>query len=198
MKWIGLTGNLGSGKSTVAQMIREEGYSVLDADREARLALGPGSPLLKLVKEKFGPDLFDSQGNLDRKALGKKVFSSPENLRWLEKLIHPEVRSRVEKQRQELEKKGEVLAFYDVPLLDEKKMETLFDGVVVVSASPEFRQQRVSQRDGLSEGDFLERDQNQLSMEDKVKRADWVLKNEGSLEDLRVQIQDLLKTLVEV
>lgn len=195
MKWIGITGNLGSGKSTASEMIRREGYTVLDADELARQALGPGSPLLDLIRKKYGDDLFDSQGALDRKALGKKVFGSKEDLLWLESLIHPEIQRQIKDQRETLERKGQSLAFYDVPLLFEKGLEKNFDKVVVVAAPEDQILSRVSQRDGLSSEDILERLKNQIPISKKIPLADYVLSNDKGLSELEEQVEKLLKSL---
>lgn len=197
MKWIGITGSLGSGKSTVSEMIRNQGYTVLDADELARLALGPGSPLLALVRQKYGDEIFDSQGHLNRKALGKRVFASKGDLLWLEGLIHPEVQRQVKEKKAFLEKKGESMAFYDVPLLFEKKMEKNFDEVILVTAPESLILLRVSQRDGLSSEDILERLSNQIPLSQKIPLADYVLSNDKGLKELEEQVRKLLRSLEE-
>src|SRR4051794_13154392 len=119
MLWVGLTGSIGSGKSTAAKILREMGYSVLDADQAARQALSPGMPAEAEVLKLFGTS--------ERRALGKIVFSDPAKLLQLEQLIHPYVKKEVLKERQQLEQQGAEVAFYDVPLLFEKQMEKDFD-----------------------------------------------------------------------
>ncbi|NCN95609.1 MAG: dephospho-CoA kinase [Bdellovibrionales bacterium] len=197
MKWVGLTGNLGSGKSTVAKIVRDFGFPVLDADEAARLALGPGSPILVDVKKKFGSEVFLADGSLDRKALGRRVFRSKEDLNWLESKVHPEVQRQIAEKRQALESSGHSVAFYDVPLLFEKGLAKAFDQVIVVTAPAFHRKQRVLSRDGISESDFVQRSLNQWPMEKKEKLADVVISNDGSVEDLKIKVQDFLKTLVE-
>src|SRR4051794_33615719 len=116
MLWVGITGPMGSGKSTVAHLLRQMGFAVLDADDVARKVLGPGTPGEKEVLKTFGEHLVDKQGRLDRRALGRVVFRKPVELEKLEKLIHPRVRDEVAQQRERLVASGAGAAFYDVPL----------------------------------------------------------------------------------
>ncbi len=195
MKWVGITGGLGTGKSTVARCIREAGYPVLDADDLARFALGPGSPLLEPIRSKFGEEIFNKDGSLNRKALGQKVFVSKEDLQWLESLIHPEVQRKVAKLKSELKAQGEKLAFYDVPLLFEKGLQKNFDVIVVVAVSKDKAKVRVVSRDGLSDQEIEERMANQLPMQEKIKNADFVIFNDGSLSELKTKVLDLISQL---
>jgi len=195
MKWIGITGNLGSGKSTVAALIREMGHPVVDADILAREALGPSSPLLGEIRRKFGEKVFNERGELDRRALGRLVFDSKQDLLWLESHVHPLVQKQVKSLRAEFEKKRLILGFYDVPLLYEKKLEASFDAVVVVSSPIDFLKARVAQRDGLSEKDILSRLENQIPLHEKEALADFVIVNDGDLEHLRREVKKVLKEL---
>lgn len=195
MKWIGITGNLGSGKSTVSKMIRSLGYPVIDADQMARQALEPGSPLLQPIKERFGNEVFNAEGELDRKRLGQKVFNSKEDLLWLEALVHPEVQRRVKHLRGELETKGVELAFYDVPLLFEKGLQKNFDKTVVVTSRQETLIARVSARDKLDEREILARLSHQIPMEEKEKMADDVIPNNGSLAELEDEVKSFIRRL---
>lgn len=195
MKWIGLTGSMGSGKSAVAEIIRELGYPVLDADAEARKALAIGSAGLSEVARAFGPDLLRPDGSLNREQLGRVVFNSPEKLRQLEGIVHPIVQKSVLEQRQTLAKSGVRAAFYDVPLLFEKGLQKNFDKVIVVNSRLENMIERVALRSGLSREDILDRLNNQIPLLEKVAKADIVIDNNGTLADLRSAVKTALASL---
>ncbi|MBK7843678.1 MAG: dephospho-CoA kinase [Bdellovibrionales bacterium] len=134
MKWIGLTGGIASGKSTVAQILREMGHSVVDADALARLVVAKNGPAYREVISVFGPDFFDSSGDLDRKKLGQAVFADKKKRVQLEQIIHPKVKSLAFLEKSRLEMEGKSIAFYDVPLLYEKNLESEFDAVLLIYA----------------------------------------------------------------
>src|SRR5688572_21949397 len=141
MKWIGLTGGIGSGKSTVAKALRSKAFTVIDADEMARRAVEPKSQGLDEIVQAFGQKILKPDGSLDRKSLGMMVFSDPSQLEKLEKIIHPHIQALVKAERARLSGKGGLL-FYDIPLLYEKSMESQFDSVVVVDCPLELRIQR--------------------------------------------------------
>lgn len=195
MLWIGLTGGLGSGKSTVAKILRELGYTVVDADEMSRLAVGPDSAGLTKVLDQFGAELRRPDGTLDRKILAERVFGNASQLEKLESIVHPEVRRLSDERRRAAENRGETIAFYDVPLLFEKNMEKLFSKVVVVDCSPGTQIARAMARDGLTQAQALSRMQHQIPLAEKARRADVVVPNEGSLADLKSNVEELLRTL---
>ncbi len=184
---IGLTGNIGSGKSTVAALLREMGYPVLDADLLAERA----RELKKAELKALFPEAFRGE-ELDRRRLAQLVFQDPERLRALEDLIHPEVRRLLEAELARLEAP---LVFVEIPLLFEKGWEGRLDGVVLVAAPLEERLKRVMARSGLSREEVLARERAQMPEEEKRRRATWVLENRGSLEDLKAQVQALLQEI---
>ena len=196
MKWIGLTGGLGTGKSTVAKILRAKGYVVIDADQLAHLTLAPGSETLTKVLDRFGTDLIGADGNLDRRRLGKMVFSEPSLLAELEAIIHPAVKKLTLDRRLAAEQAGHKLAFYDVPLLFEKNFAKDFASVIVVSASLENQIARTIRRDGLSREEVLRRLSHQLSIEEKAARADFVIENNGSEAELQKQVDSVLAKLL--
>src|SRR5262249_26386885 len=154
MLWVGVTGPMGSGKSTVGQGLSKMGYPVLDADEVVRSLLNGTTPaareLQKQIVSTFGQPVALPDGGIDRPALGRLVFVDSGQREALEKLIHPRVKAEVARRRAELATQGTAVAFYDVPLLFETKMEAQFDHILVVSARPEIRLQRACQRTGLS------------------------------------------------
>lgn len=195
MMWIGITGSMGSGKSTVSEKLRGQGYVVLDADQVVRTVLKSGGEAEAEVFKTFGESVRGADGNLDRRALGAVVFADPQKLEKLEWILHPRVRAFVASEKAELEKQGVAAAFYDVPLLYEKKMEGQFDFVIVVSAPPALRLQRLQKRTGLTVKEIEERWNNQLPAQLKESRADAVIKNNGGLEDLEFEIAKVLRKL---
>ncbi|GGN00603.1 dephospho-CoA kinase [Thermus composti] len=181
---IGITGNIGSGKSTLARLLRQKGYPVLDADLLAEKARENKEEELK----RLFPEAF-REGVLDRRALGRLVFSDPERLRALEAVVHPEVRRLLEA---ELARLRAPLVFLEIPLLFEKGWEGRLHGVILVAAPLEERVKRVVARSGLSPEEVLARERAQMPEEEKRKKATWVLENTGSLEDLKEALEGVL------
>lgn len=192
MLWLGLTGSIGSGKSTVSELLRAKGVPVVDADQLAREVIQSGSPGESKVLKNFGTDVVDANGHLDRKKMASVVFSNPEKLRLLESIIHPLVQEKTKQLRSDLERDGHRLAFYDVPLLFEKKLEPQFDGLVVVFADLETCIRRVMARSGWSREEATSRIRNQLSIEEKMRKSHWVVQNNGTKEELVVEVEKLL------
>lgn len=183
---------MGSGKSTVAHVLRQMGYEVLDADEVARKILGPGTPGEAEVLQTFGQHLQDKHGRLDRRALGRLVFNDKEKLEKLESIIHPRVRDEVARLRAGLSARGVMAAFYDVPLLFEKNMQDQFDKVLVVSAGRALRDERVKTRSQLTAEEIEERNARHLPPEIKEARASAVIRNDGSLIELQNEIERAL------
>jgi dephospho-CoA kinase len=193
MKWIGLTGGIATGKSTVAEMLRERGIPVIDADKIAHQALVVSSPVLGAIVSHFGKEILDTSGNVQRQILGKKIFKDPSLRHKLEMIVHPFVRDEVQKIKRDLVKKGVEVAVYDVPLLFEKKMEEQFDQVVVVSCDPSIQKDRLMKRNHLTSEEADQRILAQMPLSEKIKKADFVIENNGSLTDLEKQVSSLLK-----
>ncbi len=175
--WIGLTGGIASGKSSVARELRRQGYPVIDADELARRVVVPGSPALDEIKTAFGPDFLANDQSLDRKRLGDWVFSRAEELRKLENILHPRVRDLMLAERARLESSGHRIAFYDVPLLFEKNLENDFDAVVAVVCSQAEQLKRLMARDSLTSEQAQARIQSQLPLAEKARRAQFVIDN---------------------
>lgn len=185
MRRIGLTGSIGSGKSTVAAMLRELGVPVLDADVYAR----EGANVLRNEICAAFPEVC-SEAGVDRTVLGMRVFAEEEARKRLEAILHPYVRRRMAEETEKVLRAGAKLIVQDIPLLFETGREGLFDGVLVVAAPDLLRLQRVRARNGLSEADFKAREAAQMPQEEKIARATWVLHNDGDLDRLRSQVRD--------
>lgn len=192
MKWLGISGGLGSGKTQVSQILREKLYPVVDADRLAREAVEPGQSAYLQIIEHFGPQVLDANKEIDRKALGRLVFDNPQARQKLESIVHPVVQILADRERQYLEQQGHRVAFYDVPLLFEKNLAHKFDGTICVYASPQFQIKRAMQRDSLSEVEVRKRIETQLPLREKAQMADYVIFNEGSLTDLDFEVRKML------
>jgi dephospho-CoA kinase len=184
MQWIGLTGGIATGKSTVADLFRDKGVPVVNADEVAHQALVASSPVFQAILQTFGQDVVDASGNIDRPKLGKKIFASSELRLKLDAIVHPFVRAEVAKQKQKLAQAGHRFAIYDVPLLFEKNMQNDFDKILVVSCDAKIQKERLMKRNGLSELEATQRIAAQLPMSEKIRGADFVIENNGSLDDL--------------
>ncbi len=192
---VGLTGGIGCGKSAVARMMEALGARVIDADVLAREAVAPGSPGLARVVARFGPEVLGADGALDRPRLGALVFADREARRDLEAIVHPEVQRLALERMAAAMADGAALVVYDVPLLYENGLERSIPEVIVVSAPPELQRARIAARDGLPPEQIEARIAAQLPLEEKLRRADHVIDNGGSLEATRRQVEALYARL---
>ena len=191
MDWIGLTGGIASGKSTVSALLRARGYSVIDADVLAREVVQVGTPGYTEIVQAFGPSIVIGvmgSGEINRKTLGERVFQDKNQLVILESILHPKIRLLAENKRNELQAAGHAQAFYDVPLLFEKKMTSLFDRTVAVVCSRKMQLERMVLRDGMKPLDAERRLAAQLPIEEKAALADDVIRNDGSLSELEAAV----------
>jgi dephospho-CoA kinase len=180
LRVFGLTGGLGSGKSTVAARLRQRGVPVIDADALAREVVAPGSPGLAEVVAAFGADVL-RDGELDRARVASIVFSDPAARQRLEAITHPRIQALRDARLAELAASGEPLACYEVPLLFERGLERSLQPVVVVSVPEAIQIERARRRDQASEAMVRARLAAQLPLADKAARADYVIDNAGSL-----------------
>lgn len=195
LRVFGLTGGIGTGKSTVAALFRERGVPVVDADELAREAVAPGSEGLAAVARAFGPGVMNEDGSLDRKRLGALVFADPAARERLNAITHPLVRRLSQQRFAELSRLGTELAGYDVPLLFEVGLDQALRPVVVVSASEATQLARLAARDGLDAEQALSRVRAQLPLAEKRARADYVIENDGLREALVAQVDEVLRSL---
>jgi dephospho-CoA kinase len=183
--YLGLSGGIGSGKSTVSKILSDLGAVVIDADVIAKEVLLPGTTGFESAVSTFGSTILDNEGTIDRKRLAKLVFENPKELSKLEAIVHPAVVSRVAEIRNSLPESAVVV--YDTPLMFEKQLQGQFDKVLMVVSDKELRRTRLLER-GLELGDIEARMANQATDEQRVTIADFVIENNGSLESLREQV----------
>jgi dephospho-CoA kinase len=194
MLLVGLTGGIGTGKSTVARMLEKRGAVVFDADVLARQAVAPGTPGFDKVVERFGPNVLAPGGGLDRDALASIVFSDPAARRDLEGIVHPEVRRMFAEGCEEYRDSDRVVVF-SAPLLVETGMHTAFDLLIVVSAPVATQIERLMRDRGMGERDVQARIAAQLPLEAKAEVADVLVDNEGTLEDLEGRVERVWRDL---
>jgi dephospho-CoA kinase len=190
MLLVGLTGGIGSGKSTVARMLGERGAVVFDADLLARETVEPGTPGHTAVIERFGADVLAPGGELDREALASIVFADPSARRDLEQIVHPEVR-RLFAEGSEAYRDTDRIVVFSAPLLVESGMHTAFEILVVVSATVATQIERLMRQRGMSEAAIRARIDAQAPLEDKAAVADSLVDNEGTLAELESQVERL-------
>ncbi len=196
---IGLTGGIGSGKSTVSQMLQERGAAVIDADAIARSVTAAQGSAMTAIAKTFGPDFITADGALDRERMRHHIFSQPQAKQALEAIIHPLVAQETQRQAQEAVSKGHHKLVFDVPLLVEagERWRTQVDRILVVDCSEETQIQRVMARSGLSRAVVQSIIAAQASRLQKLAAADWVIENDGiSLEALYTCVKSLPMTTI--
>jgi dephospho-CoA kinase len=179
----GLTGGIASGKSTVAARLRRRGVPVIDADELARQVVAPGTDGLRAVVDAFGPEVLGPTGALDRKAVGRIVFSDGAARRKLEEITHPRIAALTMKRAAELADTGAPLACYEAALIVENGAADAFRPLVVVACPEDVQLARIRARDGASAEDALARIRAQKPLADKIALADFVVDTNGSLEE---------------
>jgi dephospho-CoA kinase len=197
LKLFGLTGGIGSGKSTVARRFRERGVPVIDADQLARDVVAKGTAGLEEIVARFGPEIVDAEGNLDRKKLAARVFGDDEERRALNRITHPRIGKLLSDRADELAQRGEPLACYEVPLLFEAGLDAALRPIVVVDAPVDTQVERTVARDGGTEQEALARIRAQMPLEEKARRADHVIDNTGTLAALRARADEVLDAVCE-
>lgn len=188
MKLIGLTGGVGSGKSTVADMLRELGAEVIDADEAAHAAYAPGSPGFDSVVREFGPG-YVRDGHIDRVRLGELVFNDAEARRRLNAIVHPLVRDWMAKRTAEAAERGAVIVVHDVPLLFENGLETMYDEVILVYVPAAVQVKRLVSGRGVPEDRARAMIAAQMPMDEKRRLARLVVDNSSSREKTREQVK---------
>jgi dephospho-CoA kinase len=199
---VGLTGGIGSGKSTVGGMLRELGAVLIDADAIVHELQAPGTPMLRAIAEAFGPEVIDARGALDRKALAARVFSDAEARRRLGAIVHPPTIAEMGRRLAAAQAAGAPLVVLDIPLLLEGKKTGTgsavafpFEAVIVAWVPEEVAVARAAARDGASVDEIRARVRAQLSLDEKRAMADHVIDNSGTPEETRRQVRALYEQL---
>ncbi|MBQ2679535.1 MAG: dephospho-CoA kinase [Firmicutes bacterium] len=192
---IGLTGGTGGGKSAVSEILAQNGGLILDADKLARKVVEKGEPAYLEIKEHFGEDIFDENGDLIRKKLGDIVFNDPKELEFLNKCTHKYIAELTKKELAEADPDKYRFVVFDAPQLIESGMDKMCDKIWVVTADEEVRIKRIMERDSITRQQAQSRIDSQLKLEDFEKVADRIIFNNGSLEELKEQVEDVLSDI---
>jgi len=195
MKVIGLTGGIGSGKSTVSQFLAELGAVILNADEVGHEAFKPDTEIWRKVVAAFGRQILTPDGNIDRKKLGDIVFGNPESLSRLNQIMHPRMYDMVKAQFEEYQRQGVAVAVLEAPLLIEAGWTSLVDEVWVTTASETTVLKRLEERTGLSQVESLTRIHSQLSSAERVRHADVVINTDCDLDEVKARVKELWKGL---
>ena len=195
MLLVGLTGNIASGKSTVAQLLSEHGATIIDADVLARRAVEKGSAVYDAIVKRWGTSVLAPDGHLDRGALRRVVFGAARELEALNDLVHPEVERLRQARVAEAKARGDRMVVCDIPLLFEKKMVDRFSKIVLVDAPRPLRLERLVNDRGLRETEAMDMIAAQMPAELKRARADFVIDNSGTLTELERKVNDVWATL---
>jgi len=195
MLLIGLTGGIGSGKSTVAAMLRDQGIRVVDADQIAREVVEPGQPALAELVEVFGQDILNDDGSLNRQELANRAFATEEATNALNTITHPRIEQETQRQFDLAAAEKENFLVYDMPLLVERGLHEEMDMVIVVHTDIEERVRRLVEHRGLDEDDVRRRMSHQVDDVTRLASADVLIDNNGSVDHLRKQVDDFLATL---
>lgn len=196
-KVIGLTGNIACGKSTVAKMLFDLGLPVIDADNVAREVTEPGSFVLQKLAEKFGNQILDSKGHLNRSVLRTTVFNDPEKKKKLEEILHPAIRKRTEELIEGCFLIGKTTVIYEAALLVETGKHKELDGLILVTCEPELQLQRLRARDRSITEDLAKKIiSSQMPQGDKIIHATWIIENNGTKEELLTKVQNWFKKTI--
>lgn len=189
---IGLTGGIASGKSTVSRMFSEHGITVIDADAEARHAVEIGEQAHNEIISHFGSSIVNENGEINRQKLGAIIFNNEEKRNLLNSIVHPAVRERMAEKRLQAEKAGEQVIVMDIPLLFESRLTGMVEKIIVVYVDEDTQLARLMKRNGFTETEALSRISSQMPLKEKVKLADAVIDNSGSIKRTKQQLLGVL------
>ena len=193
MRLIGLTGSIGTGKSTVSKMLREKGVEIIDADAISRHISEVGNEGYKKIVELFGEGVLSEDKSLDRKKIGNIVFSNENELKRLNDAMHPIIMNEVENQVAELASAGLEIAVLDAPLLIESGLNEFVDFVLLIVCNEDVQIERIQKRDGLDRKQAIARIRNQMDQDKKKKYADYVIDNSKDICSLEEEVERFLE-----
>jgi dephospho-CoA kinase len=195
MKVIGLTGGIGSGKSTILQYLAELGAIIMDADKVGHEVFQPGTEGWNDVVATFGKEVIDAAGEVDRKKLGEIVFNSPEALHKLNQIVHPRAHEIAKSRLNEYRQQGVEVVVFEVILLIEAGWTDLVNEVWVAVADEDTVVKRLKRQRGMSEEEILARIHSQMTQEEWIKHADVVVENNGDIDELKAKVKELWEKL---
>lgn len=192
---VGLTGGIGCGKSTVSLMIKNQGIPVVDADMISRQVLLTHPEILLKIKETFGEEFFDEKGNFLRRKMGELIFSNEDKKKAYEAILMPYILKDIFEEIDEYDNMGEKICVLDAPTLIENNLHEEMDYVIVIVIMKELQISRVMARDEFTREEAIKRINNQMSTEEKVKYADYLIDNGDTLEYTKFQVDSIIKEL---
>lgn len=191
MKLVGLTGGIASGKSTVATMLRELGAKIINADDLARAIVQPGKEAWKEIVAAFGTEVLRPDRAIDREKLRTTIFQDAAARKRLDSITHPRIRALAQARAQELAANGAAIVIYEAPLLFENEVHLWLQPVILVACDDFLQRRRLKARDRLSEAEIDQHIKAQMPLSEKRARADFVIENNGDLDDLKKQVKDV-------
>jgi dephospho-CoA kinase len=192
MKIIGLTGNIASGKTEVAKMFKDLGAKIIDADKIAREVVEPGELAWQEIVEKFGSDILNSDGSINRKKLGGIIFNDDKKREQLNRITHPRIMTKIKETIDNYKKENVKLVIIEAALIVERGgLLNLIDELIVVSTDEETQIERIMTRDGLQRDEALSRIESQMPISEKTKHATYIIDNSGSLGETRKQVEGI-------
>lgn len=194
---IGLTGGIASGKSTVSRMLLDLNIPVIDADIQARNVVEKGEIAYHQIVETFGEGILAETGVIDRIKLGSIIFHDEKKRQQLNAIVHPAVRERMNNEKEKLVKLGHSFVVLDIPLLFESKLSHMVEKTILVYVDEDIQLQRLKNRNQLSEYEAIARIQSQMPLKEKIKLADEVINNNGSIENTKIQLMEILNKWAE-
>ena len=196
---VGLTGGVASGKTAVSRVLREEGAYIIDADQIARELVQPHKPAWNELVRAFGKEILQEDGSIHRRKLADKVFTDPEQRKVLNQILHPRIKEEMDRRTKEIgQKDPEAIVVIDAPLLVELGVYRKVDQLIVITSTQMQQMERLKERDGRSPEEALRLFSSQMPVEEKVKLADFVIRNEGSLEETKKRAKEVFKQLKRV
>lgn len=196
---VGLTGGVASGKTAVSRVLREEGAYIIDADQIARELVQPHKPAWNELVRAFGKEILQEDGSIHRRKLADKVFTDPEQRKVLNQILHPRIKEEMDRRTKEIgQKDPEAIVVIDAPLLVELGVYRKVDQLIVITSTQMQQMERLKERDGRSPEEALRLFSSQMPVEEKVKLADFVIRNEGSLEETKKRAKEVFKELKRV
>jgi len=196
---VGLTGGVASGKTAASQVLKEEGAYIIDADQIARELVQPPKPAWNELIRAFGKDILQEDGSIHRKKLAEKVFADPKQRKRLNQILHPRIKEEMGRRTKEIgQKDPEAIVVIDAPLLVELGDHYEMDKLIVVTSTQTQQIERLKERDGIGPEAALKILSSQMSLGEKVKLADFIIGNEGSLEETKKRAREVFKELKKV